>query len=116
MGEPQFPVAVDALSLVDVGHGVQISFTSWGPHPRVGLTVFHVCTGGNCRETGPDGQRNWCGGGVLFDLPGVREAFPDRALWTVESFDPLTLSPSLQCACPGCTHHGYIRAGRWEPC
>lgn len=31
--------------------------------------------------------------------------------WTVESLDPLTLSPSL--LCPRCHHHGWIRNGSW---
>lgn len=103
----------DAEHLVDIGHGVQIRYTSWDQHERVGLIEYHQCAGGNCRE--PDGSAGLCGGGVLFDLPGVREAFPDRELWTVESVDPLTLSPSLQCGCRGCGHHGYIRGGQWAP-
>lgn len=32
--------------------------------------------------------------------------------WTVETEEPLTLSPSVQCTI--CDTHGYIRAGRWE--
>jgi len=31
--------------------------------------------------------------------------------WTVESLEPLTLSPSLLCRI--CGNHGFIRAGRW---
>lgn len=33
--------------------------------------------------------------------------------WTVESLDPLTLSPSL--ACRICGHHGFVKEGRWIP-
>lgn len=87
---------------IDIGHGVLISYTSWGTYDRVGLIEWHR-----------DRYGEECGGGVLFDLPGVREAFPDRALWQVESLEPLTLWPSL--ACLGCGHHGWIRDGRWEP-
>ena len=33
--------------------------------------------------------------------------------WNVESLDPLTLSPSI--ACRNCSHHGWIRDGKWVP-
>ena len=31
--------------------------------------------------------------------------------WTVVSREPLTLSPSI--ACRSCSHHGWIRDGKW---
>lgn len=88
---------------LDIGHGVTIEFTSWGAHERVGLIEHHSTPNGEPCD----------GGGVLFDLPGVREAFPGRALWKVESWVPLTLAPSLLCS--RCGHHGWIRDGRWCP-
>ncbi len=87
---------------LDLGHGVALQFTSWGDHDRVGYLLDH---------TKPDGSV--CEGGGLFDLPGVREAFPGRAVWTVESWEPLTLSPSLLCS--ACGHHGFVRDGHWIP-
>ena len=33
--------------------------------------------------------------------------------WSVQSYEPLTMHPSLLC---NCGHHGFIRNGRWEPC
>lgn len=51
-------------------------------------------------------------GGIHVDAPGVKEVFGDH-VWTVESWEPLTLSPSIlrtECGC-----HGYIREGRWVP-
>jgi hypothetical protein len=54
-----------------------------------------------------------CGGFVMLDVP---ESEPFRAggpLWTVESTDPLTLSPSLLCR--ACGNHGWIRNGTWVP-
>lgn len=58
-------------------------------------------------------QDNLCEGSVLFDVPSayVNE---NHTTWTVESFDPLTLSPSLLCTV--CGHHGYIREGKWVNC
>lgn len=91
---------LDDEHAVDIGHDVRIQFTSWRDHGRCGLIEDHLR---------PDGTV--CGGGVLFDLPGVREAFPGRPLWTVEQWEPLTLSPSLLCT--DCGHHGFIRDGRW---
>lgn len=34
--------------------------------------------------------------------------------WRVESFDPLSLSPSLLCT--SCGLHGFVRGGAWCPC
>jgi len=45
----------------------------------------------------------WCVGG--FQWKG--ETGP---LWTLESMEPLTLSPSILC---GCGHHGFVRNGKW---
>jgi hypothetical protein len=98
---------------VDLGHDHTLRWLSWSPDrdlnpqyadqpdiDRIGAIIDHVRA---------DGQP--CDGGVIhFDLPGVRDVIPDRAVWTVESWDPLTLSPSLLCHCGD---HGYIRDGRW---
>lgn len=99
---------------LDLGDNITAVFTSHGTHERAGLVEWHPCDGGTCRnpETGAPGR---CGGSILFDLPGIRDTFPGRDLWTVESLDPLTLSPSVACACRGCRHHGFIRDGRWHP-
>lgn len=86
----------------DIGHGVRIVYTSVGTHRPGGLIEYHRT---------PEGRE--CGGSVLFDLDGIRHAFPDRPVWTVESLDPLTLAPSILCR--RCGHHGWIRLGRWEP-
>lgn len=43
-----------------------------------------------------------CGGWVPFE---------GNKAWTVESWEPLTLSPSLLCT--ACSNHGWIRSGRW---
>jgi Family of unknown function (DUF6527) len=38
--------------------------------------------------------------------------------WKVTGVSPLTLTPSLHCTAElgGCTAHGWVRDGRWEPC
>lgn len=89
--------------LIDIGHGVCIEYTAWADHPKVGLIRYHPK---------PDGTP-CVGSGLLFDLPGVHENFPSRALWQVEEWEPLTISPSLLCSL--CGHHGWVRSGLWVP-
>lgn len=59
-----------------------------------------------------------CTGIAYFDIPEAdelagRAGAPGR--WRVESWEPLTLSPSLYCDPSGrkCASHGFIREGRW---
>lgn len=51
-----------------------------------------------------------CASGITFDTPLAREVDPGP-LWQVQSWDPLTVSPSLLCR--RCGDHGFIREGRW---
>lgn len=110
---------------VDLGDGHWFAFFSWSPDrscnpqydgipdiARCGITVGH-------RK--PDGTK--CLGAIHFDSPTYRllvatMADADRArelahLWTVHSFEPLTVSPSLLCRAENCGDHGFIRDGRW---
>lgn len=91
------------MTMVDLGHGVTLEFISWREHARAGYTQFHR-QADNGRE---------CGSAGMFDLPGIREHFPERALWQVESWEPLTLSPSMLCG--ACGNHGFVRNGLWVP-
>lgn len=101
---------------LDLGHGHTASFTIWAPDralnpqyadlPDVdpwGLAIDHPR---------PDGTP-CIGSAATFDGPVVRQIDPTRPVWTVESLDPLTISPSLLCRL--CGDHGFIRNGRWEP-
>lgn len=60
-----------------------------------------------------EGKR--CEGMVLFDLPELPEYFreSDRPKWKLESWSPLTISPSVLCNI--CGHHGFIQNGKWVP-
>jgi hypothetical protein len=102
---------------LDLGSGHVLTFHAWSPDralnpqfegipdvERYGATISHRT---------PDGRE--CMGGVTFagasqraldSRPGARA----QATWTVESWEPLTLSPSILCHCGD---HGYIRDGRW---
>jgi hypothetical protein len=88
----------------DLGCGVKVVFTTWREHDPGGMIEEH---------DRPDGKGR-CRGSILFDVPGAADAFPGVPRWTLESVDPLTLSPSLLCTM--CGHHGFVRSGCWEPC
>lgn len=55
-----------------------------------------------------------CASSATFDVPGAEVLKADPAhRWQVESWDPLTLSPSLLCR--RCGDHGHIVNGEWRP-
>lgn len=101
--------------LHDIGGGVFISYyvsprykypQSQFPddedgYTKVGIIVEHK-----------DEQGNACSGSVPFYPPqDPSEHEANRPYWTVESTDPLTISPSILCHCG---KHGFIREGRWS--
>lgn len=97
-----------------LGHGHIATFTVWMPdrdlNPQYGDLPDVDPFGIMLDHPTPDGAP--CTGSVIFDSEAARRVCPDSAYWTVESLDPLTLSPSILC---GCGDHGYIREGRWVP-
>lgn len=86
----------------DIGHNVVISYFRNNEAPKAGLLLYHRHADGSV-----------CGGSVPFDVPGADRT---RPLWQVQSWEPLTLSPSI--ADPTCSEHlhGHIINGRWVPC
>lgn len=103
---------IEMAEPIDIGHDHSIRFVGWSPDRELNPQFVHL----------PDIERvavivdtgNNCASMALFDLPGVAEVFPNRPRWKVESWDPLTLSPSLLCQL--CGDHGFIREGHWVPC
>jgi hypothetical protein len=90
--------------VIDFGDNVYGLFQGRHGYPdgvRVGMFVSH---------RRPSGEE--CCGSVQFDVPEAEGLKGPR--WQVESWDPLTISPSILCG--SCGHHGYIRQGRWESC
>lgn len=109
----------------ELGPGVWGTFTSSGgpgitktatgePVPYVakaGMILTHRCK---------NSMTGWDQGAVTFKLPNVGDG---QHGWNVESWDPLTLSPSIQSMsytadrrhvrddCP--LGHGFIRGGKW---
>jgi hypothetical protein len=82
----------------DIGHGVSILFYVQGDEPApAGLLERHLCL--------TDDEH---AGLVPFNpVPD----HPEWPTWTVESWTPLTISPSVLCRT--CGRHGWIREGAW---
>jgi hypothetical protein len=100
---------------IDLGSGVSIEYVGWSPDRELNPQYKDVPDierfSGLIRHTKADGSP--CVGAVTFDTPeiqAVRGTGPGRAVWQVESWEPLTLSPSILCSCG---KHGFIREGRW---
>lgn len=88
-----------------MGHGGEgVTNTATGePVPyteKYGASVLH-----RCAKT----ESGWDEGFVTFDTPAAADNASPK--WTVDSWDPLTLSPSLLQG--GCGDHGFIRQGKW---
>lgn len=102
-----------SADVIDLGDGHTGEWSGWHPdrelnpqHEGVpdvekwGLVIHH---------TAPNGAA--CAGFVTLDGDVQRHVEPHRAnRWTVENWNPLTLSPSVLCSCGD---HGFIREGRW---
>lgn len=104
---------------IDLGDGHWLRYSAWNPdidlnpkyahlkdmirdQPVIGAIVRHVCK----TETGMHE------GAVHFKTE-VTDAIPSFGpSWTVEAWEPLTISPSLVSSCP-CGNHGFIRQGKW---
>lgn len=105
----------DPERIIPLGHDHYIEYVGWAPDrklnpqyagmpdvARYGATVYH---------DNPAGQP--CAGFVTFASGTQRKIEPDRPnVWRVESWSPLTISPSVLCSCGD---HGFIREGRWVP-
>lgn len=101
--------------IIDLGHDHFLRFTAWKPDRNLnpqfdGIPDVEKCGAIIDHPHKKDGSQ--CSGSILFKVDGLEKVFQDRHCWTVESWEPLTLSPSIQCACGD---HGFIKAGRWIP-
>jgi hypothetical protein len=104
---------------IDLGHGHTLTWSAWDPdldlnpqwaHLADRLPVRHFVA--IIAHTAPDGSP--CESAATPDTEMARLAgFTDRAVWQVESMEPVTLSPSLLCG--RCADHGFIKQGKWVP-
>jgi hypothetical protein len=99
---------------LDLGHGHTLRFFGWAPdrdlNPQYAGIPDEPHAGAIIDHPRPDGAP--CSGALTFDTPTMRRIRPGGDLWQVESWEPLTISPSVQCSCGD---HGFVRDGRWVP-
>lgn len=95
---------------VDLGDGHTLQFFNWKPdrnlNPQFADLPDVECAGAIIwhpdKRTGEEHA-----GSVQFDTAAPLSG----PKWTVESWEPLTISPSVACSCGD---HGFIRGGKWE--
>jgi hypothetical protein len=92
---------VSAWRDIDHGHRIQVT------RPDTEGVRHFVDEHPRSDGTGP------CSGAGRVLNPGQARPDDGRAYWTIESEEPLTLSPSLLCT--ACGDHGWVRDGRWMP-
>lgn len=105
--------------MIDFGGGHTAEFYSWDPdltlnpqYQRLAHLLPVDRAGLIERHERADVPGEWHDGGIPFEHPELGDIFGSRATWKVESWEPLTLSPSILCECGV---HGYIRNGLWVP-
>jgi len=94
--------------LYDLGNGTTAVWLTSSDGHAVGLIEYHVCDDEKNNKGLAPGL---FGKAVMLDL-----GYGPTQTWTVEAgeagvWEGLTLSPSI--ACPWCSHHGWIRDGKW---
>jgi hypothetical protein len=102
--------------IIDFGDGVTGYWLGWSPDRTIqsnaeryaGIADIEKCSLVLNHAHAKDGTPHQ--GVVTVENPGSRQVFPPHPLWQVESWEPLTLSPSVLCSCGW---HGWIRQGRW---
>lgn len=81
------------------------------PDDVVGIIERHTPPPGAVNPHTPDGS--WPGGYCEGFVTFRNDRMHDGALWKVESWEPLTITPSVHCTT--CGAHGFITDGRWKP-
>ncbi|TCO57128.1 DUF6527 family protein [Actinocrispum wychmicini] len=109
-------MADEAPAAEDIGHGHAIRFLSFAPDRELNPQYKNIpdCDKAMVHVAHPraDGQPGMCASAAtLATAPAVLTG--NGPTWQVESWEPLTLSPSLFCRT--CGDHGFIREGRWVP-
>jgi hypothetical protein len=99
---------------IEIGDDHQVKYFCWAPdrelNPQWANTPDVERAGCMIWHKRPDNGKQ-CAGAIHFDVPGAEHLAPADHRWQVQSFDPLTISPSVLCM--RCGDHGFIRGGRW---
>jgi hypothetical protein len=91
---------------IDLGDDHTLTLRRWPGEPVDEVNRWHSAS---YTHLTPDGRP--CSGHITLDVPAMAALWPTVERWTVEAWEPLTLSPSLLCR--SCGDHGFIRAGAW---
>lgn len=113
---------MNEMASIDLGHDHFLYYHQWSPdrdlNPHYeGIEDIEKFSASIEHLHAQTGKR--CVGGITFDTPEIQHALEisrsrggfGSAVWQVESWEPLTISPSVLCSCGD---HGFIRNGRWE--
>lgn len=97
---------------LELGLGHWLTWCWWKPdielNPEYKDFPNEEKIGGIITHEMPNGKI--CEGSFWLESEIVRRFFGNHATWKVESWEPLTCSPSFLCHCGD---HGYIRNGKW---
>jgi hypothetical protein len=100
----------DGRRWVDLGNDHHLSYFGWAPDRDLNPQYEGVP---DVERYGASIKHGDCEAAVIFDGDVQRRLEPNRGRWTVESWEPLTISPSVLCR--RCGDHGFIRQGKWVP-
>lgn len=101
---------------IDLGHGHILTWWGWSPERDVNPQYEGIPDDPHAFaeivHPRPDGTGT-CVSGITPDTAPAPMRPGNRPTWRVESFDPLTVWPSILCRV--CGDHGFIRDGAWVP-
>lgn len=96
--------------MIDLGDNHFIEFIAFAPDRELNPQLAHLPDDERCGATVTHNRKD--GSSICESYIGLnRQLNTEQACWTVESWEPLTLSPSLLCT--ACGDHGFIREGKW---
>lgn len=99
------------VAILDLGSGFSLRFVSWEPDRDIHENARRYFGIPNVDKIGAILTcKHGIEGSIMFYIDEAHDnIFPNSPHWTVVSWEPLTLEPSIQTGC--C--HGYIREGKW---
>lgn len=89
---------------IDIGGGHEIEFVSYNGDEKAAINDYHHSADG---KTACQGFISFRGGAWAKKF----ENNPDHQAWDVQSFEPLSITPSVLCR--SCGDHGHITNGKW---
>ena len=98
---------------IDLGSGHLLWWIAWAPDRA--LNPHYADLPDDPRHAAhwrhPAAHDATCEGHGAIQFDGPLNRLDTRARWTVHTWDPLTITPSVLCR--ACGTHGFITGGRW---